>query len=538
MKRRDFLKRAGFLASVGVSGIADVCFAKDKKKKRKPNVIFIITDDQDRDSFGFLNGKALTPHIDKLAAEGVFFNKAYVTTSVCTPSRYTCLTGRYASRCQSGKFLKQGITEEGQTWVHWNADIGKKETNIAKTLRDAGYATGVVGKLHGFEMAGHSKHINIKSDHNDPEIIKTLKDDQRTFAAELKEHGFTDAKNMHRGNLGSGRAIPLALCEHAPEWTAEGAINFIEENKDQPFYLYYATTLLHGPSPMQSLKADPRISEIGMLDKTPDVMPSRQSVFDRVKKADINEELAPATWLDDSVGAILNKIEELGLKDDTLVIYFNDHASEGGKGSLYQGGIHTQTIISWPGKIKPAQSEQLISNIDFVPTILNACKVKKPSDMKVDGRNLMPLLTGKKDKTVDSLFFEIGYTRAVVTDQYKYLAFRVPPSRTDSKEVRMQKIQDLIKKSPKKSPLENNPEGKITHIHRSPGGDGTELGNAVKHYSETYYDADQLYDVVNDPRERVNLADDPKYAEVLKKMKGKLKKHLKKAPGTFAEFKS
>lgn len=535
MERRQFLKAAGCLAGLGVSGVS---FGKGKKQKRKPNVVFIITDDQKLDSFGFINKKAMTPNIDRIAKEGVYFSKGYASTSVCTPSRYTCLTGRYASRSQVGKFIN-GITDEGQTWVQWNADMAQSETNIPKVMKANGYVTGVVGKLHGFEVAGHNKKLNKKSDAHDPEVIKMLKEDQKIIAEDLKNHGFDYAARLHRANLGSTKSLPDEICKHAPEWTAEGALNFIEANKDKPFYLYYATTLLHGPNPLESLKSDPRISEEGFLKQPPKVMPSRQSVLDRVKKAGIDESLAPATWLDDSIGAILNKLDELDLTEDTLVIYFNDNAVEGGKGSLYEGGVSTPVMIRWPGKIKAGESEELVSNIDFAPTIFGACGITRPKGMKIDGIDLMPLLAGKTDKTRDSVFCEIGYTRAVVTKEYKYLAFRVPPSRQISREDNLKIMRAAAKKTPSKQrSLEVNPDGRVTHIHRTPGGDGTELGSGMKHYRKNYFDADQLYDIIKDPRETNNLANDPRYADVLKDLKAELKKHLDKVPGTFAEFKS
>ena len=535
LSRRGFLKNAAS-ASIFLSATSMLSAAKkDSAPHRKPNVVFIITDDQKRDAFGFINKKALTPNIDRLAAEGVYFSRGYASSSVCTPSRYTCLTGRYASRSQDDKFTN-GITEEGQTWVHWNSDLSLGETNVAKTLKANGYVTGVVGKLHGFELPGHHKSLNRQSDVSDPEVIKHLKDGQKKFTKGLKEHGFDYAAHLHRGNLGSNKSIPLDICQHAPEWTAQAAVDFIEQNKDRPFYLYYATTLLHGPSPLTSLKSDPRISEEGILDEAPNVMPSRQSVFDRCKKAGIPEELAPATWLDDSIGAIMNKLDELDLAEDTLIIYFNDHGVEGGKGTLYEGGALTPTIIRYPAKVKPRQCDELVENIDFVPTILSAAGVDVPKGMPIDGMDLMPLLTGKTETTRESLYCEIGYTRAVVTKDYKYLAFRVPPSRQISREDNLKAIKENTKNS-KKNVLKINPEGRITHIHRTPGGDGTELGNGLKRYRKNYFDKDQLYDLKNDPGETKNLANDPSKKAVLKKMKKLFVEHLNKTEGPFGEFK-
>jgi len=533
ISRRAFLCQAGLT----VAGLALPGTSTETKTRRRPNVLFIIADDQELDSFGFIRKKALTPNIDRLAAEGVYFSRAYASSSVCTPSRYTCLTGRYASRSQVKKFTR-GISPEGQTWVHWNADLAQAEGNIAKVLQQNGYVTGVVGKLHGFELPGHHRSINRHADPHDPEVVRILKEDQQRFARELKQHGFDYAAHLHRGNLGSGRSIPLPLCQHAPEWTAKAALRFMEQNRDRPFYLYYATTLLHGPDPLRSLKSDPRTSEAGYLQEVPAVQPSRESVLKRVKQAGIPERLAPATWHDDNIGALLNKLDELGIADDTLVIYFNDHGVEGGKGTLYEGGIRTPMIMRYGRKIKARQCAALVQNTDIVPTILSACGVHAPPDLNMDGINLMPLLRGATQHTRDSLYCEIGHTRALVTNKHKYLAFRVPPNRRISQADNLKAMRAAAQNNlSKKNGLSINPQGRITHIHRFPGGDGTELGNGLKHYRRHYFDADQLYDLERDPKESSNLAGDPAHEALLKEMRSQLTRHLEGVPGPFAELK-
>ena len=226
---------------------------------------------------------------------------------------------------------------------------------------------------------------------------------------------------------------------------------------------------------------------------------------------------APATWLDDGVGAILDKLEQLNLIEDTLIVYFNDHGHEGGKGALYEGGVRTPAIMYWPGTIVPAASDALVENIDFVPTILHACRIAPPKGAVLDGADLIPLLTGRSRHTRDSVYCEIGHTRAVITERWKYLAFRVPPS------VRQAWGDD--------------PKLRITHIHRVAGGDNTERGQGLTHYAKHYFDRDQLYDLQNDPREENNLADKPDYEHVLTQMQDLLKSHLSHVPGTFGEFK-
>jgi len=544
MSRRQFIRRTAF-SSAGIAGTVAFGSPLPNKfsraatgggKNRKPNVIFIITDDQKRGSFGFLDKKALTPNIDRLANNGVYFSRAYVSTSVCTPSRYTCLTGRYAGRAVNYEF-KNSTSAEGQTKIGWNTHLTEEALNLPKVLQQNGYATGAVGKWH---LGGPKlSRIPIDSDPANSGIAKILKDNQEKVCAHIRRQGFDYAASIHLTNL---KNYPCrALGQHNIEWTVKAGFDFIEQNKDRPFFLYFATTLLHGPSPLESLKSDPRITTAGLLDKPLNVQPSRQSVLERVKKAGLPENAAPATWLDDAVGALLKKLDDMGLTEDTLIFYFNDNGVEGGKGSLYEGGVKTPTFVYWKDKIKPRKCSELIQNIDFAPTILEACNIVAPREMVLDGKSFVPLLAGKKGKIHDSLFMEIGYTRAVCTKKWKYIAFRIPPSELISREKRIALQQKYQKRKQEKDALEKSFEidkdAPVTHLGSVPGGSGTERGNALKHYAKNYFDADQLYDLENDPKEQNNLDGVPGYKSVLGEMKSLLKEHLKNVPGTFGEFK-
>ncbi|HCO96574.1 MAG TPA: sulfatase [Phycisphaerales bacterium] len=546
MTRRQFIRRTAF-SSAGIAGA--VAFGGPlpnefgraatggEKKRRKPNVIFIITDDQKLGSFGFLGKKALTPNIDRLANSGVYFSRAYVSTSVCTPSRYTCLTGRYAGRAVNPEF-KNATSAEGQTRIGWNTHLVKEALNLPKVLQQNGYVTGAVGKWH---LGGPKlKRIPIDSDPANSGIAKILKENQEKVCAHIRKQGFDYAASIHLTNL---KNYPCrALGQHNIEWTVKGGLDFIEQNKDRPFFLYFATTLLHGPSPLESLKSDPRITTAGLLEKPLKVQPSRQSVLERVKKAGLPENAAPATCLDDAVGALMKKLDDMVLMEDTLIFYFNDHGVEGGKGSLYEGGVKTPTFIYWKDRIKSRKCSELIQNTDFAPTILEACNITAPKKMVLDGKSFVPLLDGKKGKIHDSLFMEIGYTRAVCTKKWKYIAFRIPPSEHISREKRIALQQRYQRRKLEKDALEKSFEidkdAPITHLGSVPGGSGTERGNALRHYAKNYFAPDQLYDLENDPEEQNNLADSPGYKNVLLEMKSLLKEHLKSVPGTFGEFKT
>lgn len=546
MTRRQFFRRTT-LSGIGIYGAGILgsllpntpCRAavKDKNRRRKTNVIFIITDDQKLDSFGFLNNKALTPNIDYLANNGVYFSRAYVSTSVCTPSRYTCLTGRYASRAINPEFINS-TSAEGQTKIGWNTHLSEQVINLPKVLQQNGYVTGAVGKWH---LGGPKlKPIDINSDPRQPDIAKALKENQEKVCSHVRKQGFDYAASIHLTNL---KDYPCrALGQHNVEWTVKAAFDFIEENKNRPFFLYFATTLLHGPNPLESLNSDPRITTAGLLDAPSEVQPSRQSVLERVKKAGIRENAAPATWLDDAIGALWKKLDELALLEDTLIFYFNDNGVEGGKGSLYEGGVKTPTFIYQKGLLKSRKCNALIQNTDFAPTIFDACGITPPKEMILDGKSLLPLLLGKKDKVHDSLFMEIGHTRAACTLKWKYIAFRIPHSERISKEERLKRQEKYRMKRQEKDSMEKsfeiNENAPITHLGSVPGGNNTEQGNALKHYAKNYFDSDQLYDLENDPKEQKNLANDPQYQNQLLKMKAILKQYLNKVPGTFGEFKT
>ena len=540
LSRRDFLHHG--LAATGAAALAGptLLHAAEGGARRKPNVVLIVTDDQRLDHFGFIRKKALTPRMDRLRAEGVYFSRAYTSTSVCTPSRFSCLTGRYASRCSAPSFLKS-YTREGQTNVQWNTPLDHEMHTLPKAMQAAGYATGMVGKWHnGAPRAWGQIRSKVKrtDDPADPRVAKILVETQDAVHEYISGQGFDYAAAINMGNFGS-YPIRSMRC-HNQEWITRGALDFIDQNRDKPFFLYMATSLMHGPSPTQSLKADPRITHGGLLDKPiTGVQPSREDVFKRTRAAGVPDQLAGATWLDDGIGAVMKRIADLGLDEDTLFVFFDDQGMERGKGSCYEGGVHTPMFVRWKGRIQPGKTAALVQGIDVAPTVLAACGVEPPTDMVMDGASLVPLLRRETDAVHESLYFEIGHTRAVCTQKWKYLAFRIPPSRQLTPEQRRKMLEKYAanKLRTEDRVVKNRPDEPLSHLGY-PGGQNTERHGPMTRYKRVYHDPDQLFDLENDPGETKNLATDPKYATVLAQMKAELSKHLKRMPGTFAEFKT
>jgi arylsulfatase A-like enzyme len=519
--------------------------------ERRPNVVIFYTDDQPTDSFGFIRGKAHTPVIDQMAKEGVYFSNAYTSSSVCSPSRYTCLTGNYASRTSSPEF-KREISAEGMTKVLWNMSIGAEEWTFPKMMQQHGYQTGMVGKWH-IGLTGKYGYPKPVPGNNpaDSAVKAVLKANQELICRDIADRGFDYVGAAYAGNPDDDRNLVKTGCNvHAPEWQTRHALEFIEQNKDRPFMLYYATTLLHVPDPSKELlNMDPRLTPLGMLDKPiENILPPRAEIVQRARAAGVkNEKLLAATWLDEVVRTVLKKVDDLGLSENTLVILFNDNNTDDqGKGSCYQGGVHVPMIVHMPRIVKPGERRELVSNIDIAPTVLDLCGIPTPENIELDGLSLMPLLRGETVPWRDSLYLEIGLTRAVVSsDGFKYLAFRIPGSYLERPlEDRMAEHRESMEKIYRTHPWTKgvwtlDPDAKFMQMGMSPGGDFMERlqiqGNPP--FKNHYYDPDQLFALDRDPRETVNLASNPEYAPRLKEMRGRLKKLLSEVPGTFAELK-
>ncbi|MEM0964566.1 MAG: sulfatase-like hydrolase/transferase [Verrucomicrobiota bacterium] len=526
-------------------------------EERRPNVVVIYTDDQPMDSFGFIRGKAHTPNIDQLAADGAYFSRAYATSSVCSPSRYTALTGQYASRCPTVQFSRS-TSEEGVTKVLWNMGFTEDQWNFPRVMQANGYKTGMVGKWHVGSSGKHGSRKRLEphqTDPRDPEVKAVLQYNQEHYCRDIAEFGFDYVGAAFHGNPNDDpNLVQTGTNVHVPEWQTYHALKFIEENKDEPFVLYYASTLLHVPDCTEDLKKDPRLTPLGWLDEpiAPGVLPPREDVLRRAREAGVpesdNGKLIAATWLDDVVGAVKDKLEELELADNTLIIFFNDNSTDDqGKGSCYQGGAHVPMLAYLPGVVVPGERTELVGNIDIAPTIFDFTGVTPPKDMVIDGASLMPLLLNEEVAWRDSMFLEIGITRAVVSDDnFKYLAFRVPESYTNRpKEEIQQEHRESLAAIHKAFPWtkklwqeEENP--RYMHMGMAPGGHHMErfqlyLNNPP--FKDHYFDPDQLFDLNRDPRETTNLASNPEYAVKLRKMQAKLGDHLADVPGTFAELK-
>jgi len=510
--------------------------AEQVLQSERPNIIFFIADDMYPEMFNCLpegKGKNLTPNLDRIAADGVLMVNQYVASPVSTPSRYNCLTGRYASRATNEEFVNFTAEQDGQTVLHWNTFINEQDKILPHYLQELGYSTAMVGKSHVIEVDSLYFFPDFWADPKAPDIKAKVEENyQRTVHAVLR-NGFNFAGSIYFDNpnfVGLGE-----LAVQNMDWIAAAGLEFIDLYYQQPFFLYFATTIPHQPSdPERSWKANPLITARGYLKEAPEVLPPRHTLPERIREAGLegnNKELI--LWLDDALGALISRLEEYNILDNTIIFFFNDHGQKA-KGTLYQDGVLSPCIVWKKGGFACGnRCEVPVQNIDFTPTILEmAGEDSIPSGF--DGVSFKPLLDGKSPDADRALFFELGYARAVIKGDYKYYAIRYPAfARNMSPEDRAQKLEEYndTRRFRNMKIVNEDPMAPFSHFSLVPGGEQAEHESYGTR--PAYFETDQLYNIQEDPNELKNLANDPEHAEKLKELQDELKEHLAGLPGKF-----
>jgi arylsulfatase A-like enzyme len=505
-----------------------------------PNIIFFIADDMLPKHFNCLpqgKGKNLTPNIDRLANEGVVMLQQHCASPICTPSRYNVLTGNYASRAQNGWF--KSVTKDlgGQTKVEFNTHITKDDITLPKLLKEEGYTTGMVGKNHVVEADGLQRFKNFDASAKDPENVAKLKANHDHVCQAMREIGFDYVDRVYHNNPDF-----LGLHEVAVQnmdWITEGGVNFLKQKRDNPFFLYFATTVPHGPANApRSWNANPLISPVGYLKEAPTVQPARETIPERLEAAGlpVNNDTANNLWLDDALGALIDTLEENGELDNTVIFFYSDHGQMA-KGTLYQGGVHNPCIIWRKGGFPVGKTSDALTHIvDFAPTMLDMAG-GDPSAVKFDGKSFLPILNGAEPDPNRVMYFELGFARAVRKGNFKYLALRYPDKIENmTAEERKAALDEWNAERIRKHLriVTEDPTKPFSHLTAIPGGGDAESRSTGS--KPSYFDRDQLYDLSKDPNEMNNLANDPAYADKLAEMKAELEKMVEDLPGRFGEF--
>ncbi|QQE11919.1 sulfatase-like hydrolase/transferase [Planctomycetota bacterium] len=530
---KKYFKKACVIAATSTLAMSSVCMAANR-----PNVLVIVTDDQDPGVVGAYNSDYFTPRIDQMANNGIRFTNGNVTSTVSTPSRYSFLTGRYAGHNDAPEYLK--LYPKGtNNHPDFNVQLERDEWNLPSVMQANGYNTGFVGKFHVTDHhllrssknweEGGLKFYKKNTDPKDSEITSAMMFNQRVWQEKVKAFGFDYAGAVYSANT---REIFNEVSNvHNLEYTVQAGLDFLDQQKNatNPFFLYFAVTVPHGPHPAwkrdgkykYSVDADPRLTPEGYLNKAPQVQASRDTLIPRVLNEGKKEATFHSLWFDDSVGALLDKLDELGVADDTLIIFTSDHGlRKHGKSTLYDFGMRVPFVAYWKnGILNPGRDyEHIVANIDIAPTVFEATGVDVPDKMRIDGTSFASVFKSDEEPIREALLAELGDARAIKTDRWKYIAIRYSD-----------KVEAKIAAGEKFKGVKNEV------IDRPYWFSHAQLAKRAADGHPNYFVVDQLYDLEADPDERKNVAD--QYPKVLEDMKQKLREELKNFPDRpFGEF--
>jgi arylsulfatase A-like enzyme len=329
-----------------------------------PNIIVVLLDDAGYVDFGFMGSEDLeTPHIDELAESGVVFTDAHVTSTVCAPSRAGLITGQYQQRF--------GFESNG-TGDKESGDIGLAEdvSTIADIFKINNYKTIAIGKWHLGEIPNN--HPNQRGF-----------DEFFGFIAGGRSYFPMENPSQHHMLQNNGEKVEFE--GYLTDVLGDKSIQFIEENKDNPFFMYLSYNAVH--TPMEAKE-------------------------EHLKKYENHprQVLAAMTWsLDENIGKLTQKLDELGIRDNTLIYFLSDNGGahnnnsssgplKGWKGNEFEGGHRVPFIVSWPNEIEPNQTfEGLTSSLDIFTTSLAAAQIESEDDLVLDGKNLLPYLKKEKE---------------------------------------------------------------------------------------------------------------------------------------------
>lgn len=358
---------------------------------KRPNILIILADDLGYGELGFQGHPEIpTPHLDSIAKNGIRFPSGYVSGPYCSPTRAGLLTGRYQQRF--GHDFNPGRAEGSEKF-----GLSLKERTLAERLKQAGYATGMFGKWH----LGST-----------PEFHPMKRGFDEFYGFLGGAHPYTQVGSGQNAILRGTE--PVKEIDHTTEAFAREAVSFIEKHRDHSWFVYLPFNAVHGP-----------------MESTEKYLSRFASITDGKRRA----YAAMETALDDAVGAVLGKLRDLRLEENTLVIFFTDNGGptavntsrntplRGFKAQVWEGGVRVPFAMQWKGRLPAGKVyEHPIIQLDIAPTALAAAGVALPTDAKFDGVNLLPYLTAEKsDAPHGELFWRFGVQRAVRGGDWKLI---------------------------------------------------------------------------------------------------------------------
>ena len=408
------------------AGLLTILFCNSAKgqkidKNKKPNIIYILADDMGYFELGCYGGKVIeTPNIDKLARGGIKFSNHYSGSNICAPSRGSLMTGKHTGHAW--------IRDNKPLSFEGNVPIPANEVTVAELLKGAGYKTGAFGKW-GLGYPGSEGSPN-----------KQGFDQFYGYNCQRHAHDyFTHYMRSNDDSVTIFQNITTPFSVYSANTIKDEALNFIDKNKNNPFFLYFAPTLPHAPYHQSD------DSVLAYYAKKTGIKAGEAYSED----FSVPKYAALTSRLDTEVGEIIAKLKKLNILDNTLIIFSSDNGTalnpdednylhtggqlHGRKSEVYEGGIKTPLIAYWKDKIKPGSTSSHISAFwDFLPTCAEIINVKNPE--KIDGISFLPTLLGKPKEQVEHeyLYWErdqsVGIRKGDMKAVLKYESDVQPPS--------------------------------------------------------------------------------------------------------------
>ena len=377
--------RRAFLGQVGMGALGLAAAGRAWAAGEKPNFVFILVDDLGWSDVGcYGNTFHETPHIDRLASQGMRFTDAYAACPVCSPTRASILSGQYPARVGITDFISGHWRPYAQLRVPRNRTqyLPLEITTLAEALKPSGYTCGAFGKWH----LGRRKHFPDRQ-------------------------GFDDMVVAGGGRHFGNSTVPergYGKDEYLSDKLTEEGERFIEENQDRPFMLYLPHYGVHIP------------------------LEAREALIAKYEQKPKNPEApchpvyaAMVEHIDQSVGRIMAKLDELKLAERTVLVFFSDNGGlrqrfdkagdvivttnaplRDEKGSLYEGGIREPLIVRWPGVVEAGSVSRVpVTSVDFYPTFLELAGASPPKAQPLDGESIMPVLTDSGTLKRDAIYW-------------------------------------------------------------------------------------------------------------------------------------
>ena len=375
INRREFLK---MMAAVSATSVLPLSCSSGNKQK--PNIVFILTDDQGWTQLGCYGSKYYeTPNINRLAEQGMRFTNAYAACPVCSPTRASIMTGKYPARLHLTDFIKGGKPPAGSKLQHpqWSKYLPLEEITIAEVLKQSGYATGFFGKYH------------LSQEKMPPESLPFNPDKQ----------GFDESFVTYKPSRSMAQEWQTPENDgHNVEIITQKSLQFIEDHQKKPFFLYVSHNTIHNPLMEKKTLIKKYKNKLGSD------LPENNPLIGAMLET-----------LDKSVGRITKKLDELNLSDNTIVIFFSDNGGleneanqtplRSGKASLYEGGIRVPFIVKWNGKVEPnTLTDEIVCSVDFFPTLIKAAGITKKYE-NIDGVNLLPTLIRDQKLSRETIYW-------------------------------------------------------------------------------------------------------------------------------------